>query len=595
MSLPENGVSSPRQTPFHEKDFLYSVLNLPRTASDNEIRERYRTLSVVFHPDKQRDDTTKATANKRFLEIQKAYEVLSDPFSRQVYDILGYESLNLTWPPELRSKPRDEVRLCDRPNVLLPLRAREIDEKTKVFITSRIAQGKPGSDSLELGGGNVLGTIRHQYSPRLDFEVGVIDYGGATASLLRSHFVNVKGVYHSDDGTFIAQTTLSPRLRPVFPPLTLSYSRRLFRKSFTEGVLVLHTGSQPYLAINVVSPIPFNLTYHPENQEKSSSSTNPGSVSGLGVGLRHWSYGVTLAGMGTCLRTECGVIFSELKMEAKLVMQLGLAGFSWVFSGAWGNEQGGVTTTVGLSAAGVELKLDLTYLGQQLSVPITVADDYDASLGLITAVVPTTAFVLAYQLILKPRRRDNEQRKFYRAARREFVEERSSVRREVEETISLLKDAARKHMQVEKATEGLVILEAIYGPMDSDPEARDLEVDVTVPIQALVHKGQLNIPGHRPKSGLQGFYDPAPTCAKALKIRYTFLGRMHYAEIPDYVPVVLPLEVFSLSAQPVQTTSSTLCKPIVLPLDHSPLSTAALLRFVPGNSSHLLVTCGDLS
>jgi DnaJ family protein C protein 11 len=51
-----------------------SVLNLPETASSEEVRERYRALSVLFHPDKQREESTKITASKRFLEIQKAYE-----------------------------------------------------------------------------------------------------------------------------------------------------------------------------------------------------------------------------------------------------------------------------------------------------------------------------------------------------------------------------------------------------------------------------------------------------------------------------------------------------------------------------------------
>ncbi len=45
----------------------------------------------------------------------------------------------------------------------------------------------------------------------------------------------------------------------------------------------------------------------------------------------------------------------------------------------------------------------------------------------------------------------------------------------------------------------------------------------------------------RKQSGLQGFYDPVPSCAKSLRIRYTFGGRMHYCEIPDHKPVVLPL------------------------------------------------------
>lgn len=63
-------------------EYLYSVLNVPTTASGNEIRERYRALSVIFHPDKQREERTKDTAAVEFLEIQKAYEILSDPFLR---------------------------------------------------------------------------------------------------------------------------------------------------------------------------------------------------------------------------------------------------------------------------------------------------------------------------------------------------------------------------------------------------------------------------------------------------------------------------------------------------------------------------------
>ena len=45
----------------------------------------------------------------------------------------------------------------------------------------------------------------------------------------------------------------------------------------------------------------------------------------------------------------------------------------------------------------------------------------------------------------------------------------------------------------------------------------------------------------RIQSGLQGFYDPAPLCAKSLRVRYTFGGRTHYCEVPDYKSVVLPL------------------------------------------------------
>lgn len=106
---------------------------------------------------------------------------------------------------------------------------------------------------------------------------------------------------------------------------------------------------------------------------------------------------------------------------------------------------------------------------------------------------------------------------------------------------------------------GLVIEEATYGPSDEDEESKDLVVDVTVAVQALVNNSQLHIPAHRSKvctklsfglplfsqfiqSAIQGFVDPAPTLAKSLYVRYYFRGNKHYAEIPDHQPVVLPLK-----------------------------------------------------
>jgi hypothetical protein len=48
------------------------------------------------------------------------------------------------------------------------------------------------------------------------------------------------------------------------------------------------------------------------------------------------------------------------------------------------------------------------------------------------------------------------------------------------------------------------------------------------------------------QAGIQGFYDPAPASPKLLCVRYLFRDRQHYAEIPDYVPVVLPLPGVSI-------------------------------------------------
>jgi DnaJ family protein C protein 11 len=89
MSQSKRDGDTPKQkeNPLGREGFLYSVLNLPDTASSEEVRERYKALSVLFHPDKQREESTKDTASKRFLEIQKAYEVLSDPFLRYRHNL----------------------------------------------------------------------------------------------------------------------------------------------------------------------------------------------------------------------------------------------------------------------------------------------------------------------------------------------------------------------------------------------------------------------------------------------------------------------------------------------------------------------------
>ena len=65
-------------------DDYYKILGLERSASPKDIRKVYRKLALKFHPDKtqNRDDT-------EFKRIREAYDVLSDPMKRQMYDMCG--------------------------------------------------------------------------------------------------------------------------------------------------------------------------------------------------------------------------------------------------------------------------------------------------------------------------------------------------------------------------------------------------------------------------------------------------------------------------------------------------------------------------
>lgn len=100
-------------------------------ATPEEINGAYRNLSRVYHPDKHVNVDKKQKAELLFNRTKQAYEVLSDPHKRAIYDSLGVKGLQTEgWeivhrtrtPNEIReeyerlARERDERRLQQRTN-----------------------------------------------------------------------------------------------------------------------------------------------------------------------------------------------------------------------------------------------------------------------------------------------------------------------------------------------------------------------------------------------------------------------------------------------------------------------------------------------
>lgn len=230
---------------------LYAILNVPKDASEAEIRDRYRSLATTYHPDRQRDDQSRLAAHGRFTEIQRAYEILTDDTKRTIYDLFGEEGLKTTWEIGPRNRTKEEMRsefqrqayekrqldaealVKPKGDINLVLDARAVFVPPTAFRNptaishtpwARIQRVRPGQIVMKhsfetavgektqlqvmgqmasrngAGGGNVVGTIRHQFSQKFWVEGGT--------GLLSPRVMTGKGTYTVDENTSVNNVPL---------------------------------------------------------------------------------------------------------------------------------------------------------------------------------------------------------------------------------------------------------------------------------------------------------------------------------------------------------------------------------------------------
>lgn len=74
---------------YMENQNYYDILEVPKNASQSEIKKAYHKLALKWHPDKNKDHV----ATEKFKLISEAYDTLSDPEKKEVYDKYGKDGL----------------------------------------------------------------------------------------------------------------------------------------------------------------------------------------------------------------------------------------------------------------------------------------------------------------------------------------------------------------------------------------------------------------------------------------------------------------------------------------------------------------------
>lgn len=90
-------------------DDLYVLLNSSRYATVEELRQSFRKLSQLYHPDKHVEESAKAVANERFTRIKEAYELLSDDKLRRIYDEFGLLATREAASPTMELTTYDDL------------------------------------------------------------------------------------------------------------------------------------------------------------------------------------------------------------------------------------------------------------------------------------------------------------------------------------------------------------------------------------------------------------------------------------------------------------------------------------------------------
>ena len=453
---------------------LYALLNVRPNASDEEIRRAYRQLVTTCHPDKAQDESLHADAAAAFHRIQEAYEILSDPVRRDIYDVYGLqgvrsglelsvagkspEQFRKEWEASRGKRHQEEIDATlnyrgqyvfriDATALISPYDPRlprtpevktvSINSGLDVPIESSQHWGPLASDADTLhlggfvytrgdhGGGSFVAGYKRAYS---DFST--VEFHGMAG--LRTLLSAQTTVQLSPESTGTLATSWQPGRGVGLQILT---NRQL--GDATNGELSWVVGPREE------SGMALTLTHRPDEKTQISGRLDVGAATGITLrGARRVAENVT-ARAGFKLSPSTGIEW-DIGASTRL-NDVSTAGLSVVTS----------------LKRGILLRARYSRAGHLFEFPIQLSTILDPKIFIAAHVLPPVALYLTNALIVQPLSKAISWT-VAETERRRRSKEIEEVIREAEVTGQLLKPVAQRKMRKEGA-QGLVVVLALYG------------------------------------------------------------------------------------------------------------------------------------
>ncbi|EGC36899.1 hypothetical protein DICPUDRAFT_77422 [Dictyostelium purpureum] len=533
---------------------FYAVLNIPRNASADEIKIAYKKLAFTYHPDKQADEALKKETQELFTLITMAKDILSDPKLRAIYDKFGLEGLehskaivNKYKEVDTLLKALDRIKKESEEEKLIEQFSATGSQSISLgyhrdynlfFFKTLKSESTFNIQTKKFGSFEIIPSITkkknnytwfglattYRYAVNSNSELfftntyeeigGNSQTIGIKSMLTQNSYGSIYGCVENGvprRAGVILTKTLSPTVQAVarcavsreFHTASLLL-KRVVQKRIFELSLDYHTLSGLHASITRIIPI----------SKKSKLFVSIGGYNGLTA----WNdYGAT--GLTISLNRRLSKVF-----EIDFSMQITPSRFLYV--------------------------IGFHHRYQAIQIPIPIYSDSDISWksSLLFFTVPTVAYTLVRQLVIRPLLRKKEEKKI-KEKKEKYAEQARKSKRKAEMDILLVSVLVENKIKKEKTKNGLIIQEAIYGKINekldsSDPFSAEFPpyVDVTVPLQYLVEESKLELHSNNKKSDLLGFWDPRIGEEKQLKVTYFFQNKLHRVVVNDSDQLLIPLK-----------------------------------------------------